>query len=375
MKILKDKAQIDKNMLKRYITNITARELSNLSTPCYYPKTKKNYHEFLSLLKLTDRDIKEFIKRAYKGTKAENFRLVNDVGTNAFLFIMHYFLQENDRQAFLSTLVYFMITQYSRLMHKQIKYCYDDTFKYTLDTITKTHLFAREKTIPNSLYFLSLQVQRGFEKDIKEWNIDGIIAFLSSSRTRISQSVKSFAEHYYRNRKAGYGIKTQIDPMDDDDNPNAYQTQVLKRGQKIVDDITKSITMYKTIDRRAFDEAKNLTKVKTSIATIIANGLSNDKNINNIKILLQLFVKEIKTVDMLCSNKEFYSFVKRLMAVKRTVAQLYFKAQVNILLVEILKSSDFLKIYETYTPQSQFLINSFLAFYITILVRNKVCQI
>jgi len=373
MQILHDKVNPNYNQLKKFITTSAARELSALSEPCYYPKTKRFYFELLNILKIKDKDVKEFVKRTYKGTKAEKFQVVNDVGTNLLVFVMHYFLKSRDQQSFSAAMAYYMVIQYSRLMHKQIKYCYPEVFKYTLDTLTRTHLFFREKSIPNSLYYLSTQMQNAYKDDIKNWDVDRIIHFIQGSRHRISQSVKSFAEAYYRNQKAGAGIKTQGELQDDDDSNN-YQYQVLEKGQKIVDDITKKIISYKVIDRAAFDEAKKISKVKTSIATVIANGLMKEKHYNNIKIALQLFVKEAKTVDMVCGDA-FYKYVKRLMAVKRTVAQLYFKAQINILLIEVLKDAGQLKTYEKYTSQTQFIINSFLAFYLTIMVRRSVCQV
>ena len=374
MEILHAKINPNKAKLKKFITTSAARELSQISTPCYYPKTKRFYFELLNILKIKDKDMKEFVKRTYKGTKAEKFQLTNDVGTNILVFVMHYFLKERDISAFSATMVYFMIIQYARLMYKQIKYCHEDTFKYTLDTLTRTHLFFREKSIPNSLYYLSKQMESNYKDDIKDWDVDRIIAFLSSARTRISQSVKSFAEAYYRNRKSGAMIKTQGEIDDEGENSSSYQYQVLEKGQKIVDDITKKITTYKIIDRKAFDEAKQISKIKTSIATIIANGVTKEKHFNNVKMALQLFVKEAKTVDMVCGDG-FYTYVKRMMAVKRTVAQLYFKAQINILLTYILKDVGFFKTYEKYTSQTQFIINSFLAFYLTIMVRRSVCNV
>jgi len=373
MEILHDKVNPNYNQLKRFITTNAARELSALSEPCYYPKTKRFYFELLNILKIKDKDMKEFVKRTYKGTKAEKFQLTNDVGTNILVFVMHYFLVNKDQSSFSAAMAYFMVIQYSRLMHKQIKYCYPDVFKYTLDTLTRTHLFFREKSIPNSLYYLANQMQGNYRDDIKNWDVDRIIAFLSASRTRISQSVKSFAESYYRNQKAGSAIKTQGEISDDEDSNN-YQYQVLEKGQKIVDDLTKKITSYKIIDRKAFDEAKQISKIKTSVATIIADGVTNEKHYNNVKMALQLFVKEAKTVDMVC-GEGFYVYVKRLMAVKRTVAQLYFKAQINILLIEVLKDAGQIKTYEKYTSQTQFIINSFLAFYLTIMVRRSVCNV
>ena len=373
MKILYDKIDPNYNKLKQFITKSAARELSALSEPCYYPKTKRFYYELLNILKIKDKDMKEFVKRTYKGTKAEKFQLTNDVGTNILVFVMHYFLSKKDMRAFSATMVYFMIIQYSRLMHKQMKYCDTDAFKYTLDSLTRTHLFFREKSIPNSLYYLAKQMQKRYTNDIKAWDVDSIIAFLSSARTRISQSVKSFAEAYYRNHKSGARIKTQGEISDDED-ANNYQYEVLEKGQKIVDDITKKITLYKVIDRKAFDEAKKISKIKTSIATVVANNVSNEKHINNVKLALQLYVKTIKDVDMICGDG-FYTHVKKLMAIKRTIAQLYFKAQINILLIEVLKDSKLLKTYESYTSQTQFIINSFLAFYITIIVRRSICQV
>jgi hypothetical protein len=372
METLHQKINPNKNQLKRFITSNAARELSALSEPCYYPKTKRFYFELLNIMKIKDKDIKEFVKRTYKGTKAEKWNLWRDPATNLLIFIMHYFLKERDQAAYSATMVYYMIIQYARLMNKQIKYCDPDAFKYTLDTLTRTHLFFREKTIPNSLYYLSGQMQNSFTNDFKEWDIERIIAFVSAARHRISQSVKSFAEHYYRNKKSGASIKTQGE--DSDDEANSYQYQVLQKGQKVVDDVTKKITSYKIIDRKSFDEAKKITKIKTSIATIVADGVTNEKHFNNVKIALQLFVKEANSVSMVCGD-DFYKYVKRLMAVKRTVAQLYFKSQINILLLDILKDSKFLKTYENYTPQTQFIINSFLAFYITIMLRRTLCQV
>ena len=68
MEILHDKVNPNYNQLKRFITTNAARELSALSEPCYYPKTKRFYFELLNIWKIKDKDMKEFVKRTYKGT-------------------------------------------------------------------------------------------------------------------------------------------------------------------------------------------------------------------------------------------------------------------------------------------------------------------
>ena len=359
--------------LKQYITRNAARELSALSEPCYYPKTKRVYFELLNASGLNDKDFKKFVLRNYKGTKAEKWALWKDPLTNLMIYIMHLFLKENDVRAFSSSMVFYMIIQYSRLMNKQIRYCDADAFKYTLDTLTRTHLFFREKSIPNSLYYLSNVMQSTYKDDIKEWDVERLILFIGAARHRISQSVKSFAENYYRNKKAGVSIRTQIEPDGgDDDNINSYQIKVVQRGQKVIDDVTRKITSYRVVDRQALEDAKKYSKVKTSIATLIVNEIGNLQYYDDIRMALQLYLKDLKTVDMVCGSN-YSVYVKRLMSIKRTNAQLYFKAQINILLMKIIQNIDYTKVYEKYTSQTQFIINAFLAYYLTGVLKNTLC--
>jgi hypothetical protein len=370
MKDLLSKAKVDLPKLTKYFNRAAANELSSISQPCYYPKTKKFYFDVLHLLKLTDRDVKNFVKRIYKGTKAENWVLWKDPGTNILIFIMYLFLKNKNISGFKSVLLYYMIIQYSRLMNKQIKYCDEAAFSYALDTLTRTHLFFREKSISNALYHLTTQVGKTYEKDIKEWNIDNIIMFISVARHRISQSVKSFAEHYYNAKKHNVGIKTQAEIEDEEGKVQQYK--VLERGQKIIDEVIKKLTVYKVVDRKSFDEAKQLSKIKTSIAVMIADKIKNDKYSNDIKIILQLFLKNITNVNMIC-GKESHTHVRKLMALKRTTDTVYFKSQINVLLIKIINDLEMTNEYNSYTQQTKFIINIFLAYYLTLVLKNILC--
>lgn len=370
MDILKQ-AKINVPQLRNYIKKKAANELSKLSRPCYYPKTKLFYYELLNMLNLNDKDFKEFVKHTIKGSKAEKWKsaLWTDPGTFILLLLMHIFLQNRDKTGFTYTLLYFMIVHYSRLMHRQLQYCNEDVFLYTLDNLTRTHLFFREKSIPNALYHLAKGIEKKFIKEIKEWDKDGLVDFVITARTRISQSVKSFAKHYYRNKEEGSTFKTQEDPNDEENN---YQQQTLQRGQRVVDKIVKKLTVYRTVDRKAFAEAKKLSKAKTSTATIIAQNLIDRKYSEKIKIALQLFLKGVQDADLICGDK-YYKYVKKLMEIKRSKSQIYFKAQINILLKEILEDSGYLEAYNKYTSQTQFTLNLFLAYYLTLVLRHDLC--
>ena len=326
----------------------------------------------LRQFRMTDKDVKDFIKRMYKGTRAEKWNLWRMPDHNLMMFIMHVFLKNRNRAGYEAAMLYYMIRQYSHLMHKHfIRFCDIDLFRYALENLTKTHLFSREKTIGNSLIYLSKQMEKKYTKDIANWNVDVLIDFISASRHRISQSVKSFAEHYYRSQKSGNRIKTH--PEIEDEEGNLLQQLVtLEKGKRVVDETVKKIVVYKTVDRKAFEESKKITKIRSSIGEMILKSLPELKYDTNIRTILQLFVKDVSKPSMLC-GKDFVPYVKKLMAVKRTRSRVYFKQQVNILLLKILKENNFNDTYNSYTSQTQFIINSFLAFYLTGVLRNSIC--
>ena len=370
MEELINKAQINIPQLHRYIKMAAAFELSKLSEPCYYPPLKKPYHEMLRQLRISDPDLKAFIKRMYKGTRAEKWNLWRMPDHNLMLFIMHIFLKNRKKDAYEAAMLYYMIRQYAHLINKQMKYCNVDLFRYALENLTKTHLFSREKTIGNSILYLSKELQKKFTKDIAAWDVDKLIDFISVSRHRISQSVKSFAEHYYRSHKEGTRIKTH--PEADEDPEGMQQLMTLEKGKRVIENTVKKITVYKTIDRKAFDESKKVTKIRSSIADMMIKSLPELKYSENIKTILQLFVKDATKTSFIC-GPGYYKYARRLMSVKRTRSKVYFKQQVNVLVMKILKENDFIGTYNSYTSQTQFIINSFLGHYLTMVLRNTIC--
>jgi hypothetical protein len=373
MDIILSKAKVNLPQLRRAIERLAAKDLSALSEPCYYPRTKKFYFELLNLMNLKDKDFKEFVKRSYKGSKAQKWLFYQDKATNLLILIMHLFLKKRNKAGFHSIVLYHIIVQYSRLMHKQLKYCNPDIFRQTLEGLTKTHLFAREKTISNALYYLSREVHanRKYAEGILEWDIDKIVEFQVVSRTRVSQSIKSFVENYYKVKEKGDIVKTYEEPTGDEEDYRP-EVKIGQRGKKSIDEIVKKFVVYKLIDKKALEESKKISKIKTSIATIITQKLINKKYTDNIRMILQLFVKGLPDVSSICGNK-FYPYIKKLMAVKRTRANVYFKQQVNILLIKVLEDAGHKDVYDSYTTQTQFIINTFLAYYLTIVLRNNLC--
>jgi len=370
MEILLKKANIDKNKLKNYINRAVAFELTKLSEPCYYPPWKKDFNELLYLIGLTSSDLNYFAKRYHVKRVTADY-ILNDTGVNLILFILHYFLLQKDYQSFMTTMILLCIKFYSSRLSIHFKYCNPEIFKMTLDNISKTNLISREKTIPNFLYHIAKAMDRIWKKDIEVFdNPENISKFVYDCRSRIAQTMRSFAELYYKYSDAGItgyssGEEKNLDGETQD-------VESLKKGQRIIEDIVSKITIYKDIDKKAYDEAKKLSRINSHIAEYIVKSLCNTKYTNDLKIIYELYIKDLKNINQLC-GKEFLNYTKSLMNLKRTNQLIYYKKQITKLTEVILINSEYENSYNKLTNQTKFLIQSFTSLYLSIYFRNKIC--
>jgi len=355
--------------LRSYIIRVTSEELSQLSEPCYYPKLHRYYYELLNLCKLTEKELKIFIKDTYFDTKARHFLLINEPYTNLILIMYKYFLDGKDLVAAQTCMIFLHLKFYSSVMNINIKYCNPPVFKAALDNVSRAHLFRREKTIANSLMYLSDQISRAYRKDIEEWDVERIIRLIQEARSRISQSVKSFAKIYYDIAKGKGGYKA---PPEYEEEEEPFSMQAEEQGRRLIDGVVQDITMYKNIDLRARDEAKKLTKISSTTAKRLTEVMGNPKFSENISLCLSLFLRGLKNISNLCKS-DYFDYVRGLMAVKRSTKPIYFKQEVNKLTKLLCAEFRYLSTYEKLSAQSKFMTNLFIAFYITMFLRNKVC--
>lgn len=374
MKELLQKAKINDIQLKSLIVRTVAKNLSSLSQPCFFPELKKNLYELLKVSGLEEKDIRDYARRRWKGRKEAKFSVVIDAASNFYIFLLQYFLQNKDQVAYQHMMVLYMLRQYANLMHKHFKYCNPDAFQYTLETLTKTHLFAREKTISNAIYFMSKEMIRRWTNDLKQDDLDKIGKFMQESRHRISQSVKSFAQTYYIVSEKGLGLKTEELPTDNEDDENSYQEKSAEKGSRVIEDIVSKISIYRYKDITAQEKARTLSKINSSLATQIVNQLNTTKHSDILRLIFKKYIEELSNMKQLC-GKEYEKHVRQLMSLKRTKMKIYFKQQVNILLIELLKDFNYSEKYNSQTNQTQFLINLFLAYYLTMLLRNTLCSV
>lgn len=370
-------AKVDHNKLKQFLMRTTSFELSELSKPCYYPRLKKNYFNLLNLTHLTDKQLKEFAKRFYTKTKffSKTEQLLNlqkDPITNLLIFIMYYFLKNNDMNGYSTTMLYFGIRNYANILNKQIRYCSSEAFKYALENVAKTHLFSREQTIGNALYFMSKEIMRKYTNDIKNGDPDNMGLMINEFRHRISQSVKSFAEIYYNAQESQTGIRNPKE-YEDEESGAKFEEQTQEKYQRVVDNISYKVCVYRHLDKRALNDAKNVTKINLNLATSLANSISNTKYIENVKLILKLFIKDIKQVKTLCNMKEYFKYIREMMSIKRTSSVIYFKQQISELTEKLIIDINYADKYSGLSSQSKYMINLFVGLYITMILKNTLC--
>ena len=363
------KAQIDDTDLKSYAIRTAGNELTKLSEPCYYPEISKHNYQFLHLTNLTDQDIKASFKEFFKEVKTAPLSIHRDPKTLILVFLMYYFLKKKDQAAYISVLLYYVLKAYSNLMHGRIKYCNKDVFRYTLEHMSKTHLFNREKSIAGAMYHIMKEMQNRYSDAFLAKDAEQIGLFISECRSRIRQSITSFQNAYYKFSKEGLKLREPYVGEEGEE----FEYQTLEKRNLLIDNITKSITVYREIDEKALTEAKSLTKIRESISRQIVEELINVKYQENVRTVLDLFVRDIKSTSSMC-GKDFFPYVRSLMAVKKTNKPVYFKQQIYELLVKILKSIKALDTFLGQTPQTKSLHGSFLALYIAMFLRNKICS-
>lgn len=375
MEIINQKIKFNPDKLYRLIAKQVGIDLNGLSEPCYEVRTKVFEAKVYRELGVSKKEMADFAKRTVKGTKGEKNNVIKVPFTFTLAYIYYRFVKANKQKMAEDILLYTLIKHYGSRLHTHLPIkgsCNNDIFRYTIQNITKTHLFYREKTIANALLFLSKVVSRRYYLKIKnnDWDPELIVKYMVESRHRVAQSLKSFMQAYYRYREEGKVIKTQMEPGDEDQR-NLYQTTTANTGKvAAIDKFIKNMFIYKSQDQKAVDEAKRVSRVKSNLAETLISSIHDKSSEENIKIILHSFLKEIIDTKSLCSP-DFFKIVKKLMMVRK-YKDTYLFINLVIQFTDSLLDSTSLATRKL-TQRDKVSLYLFVAFYITISFRNLFC--
>lgn len=373
MNIIEKKIKFNPQRVHLLIARQAGIDINGLSAPCYEVKTKVFEAKVYRELGVSQKDMKDFAVRSVKGTKGEKSKVVKVPFTFTLGYLYYKFIKANKQKMAGDILLYTLIKHYGSRYHVHLPTtCNPDLFRYTIKNMTSTQLFYREKTIANALIFLSKALGKRYYSKIKErdWDPELLSKFMVESRHRVAQSTRNFFRAYYRYSEDKKGISVAREP-EDEDQRNLFQTTTASTGKTVaIEKFIKSMFVYKMYDRKAIDEAKRESRVKSNLAENIIPIIHEKSSQENIKIILTSFLKEILDTKSLCGDN-FFKIIKKLMMVRNFKKSFVFRNLVVDFTGSILNSIN--PTINVMSQRDRISLDVFVAFYITTSFRNLFC--
>ena len=360
-------AKIDDGKIRTILNIIATEELLRLSRPCYRSNLRHSILELLHACALTKQNIEKFAERTWKGRSEENSRVAKDPVSLFIVWLMWHYLNARDLKTFKSALIVYMIRQYSDLFKKYLYSCNEEIFLFTLENITKIHLFFKTGGISEAIQYLCDDLEEKHINDIKNWNLNNISAFIRDSRGRLNQSFRSFANGYYINAKVVKTSGASTEAKEEKITP-----QALGRTKMLTNNVARQICRNGYVDEYAIHDARKLKRIKGSTAISLVRELSNSNRsaqyFGDVKLILELFLR--KAFYNRVPLDKYIRLATDLMSIKRTKQPVYLKQQVRQLLFKLVKNRGIENEIKNLSPQTQSSIAGFLAHYIARVLRN-----
>lgn len=343
-------------LLNRYLTKATSQELSFMLRPCHTPKMVSYYGDIKKYTGIDESDIKDFFNNL-PSSYIKNFAILTDKITSAiFISIIYYLRIKSYNTAKL--LFYFLgIRFHSNNMSKMFKlYCKEGVWESAMNSISQKHLYKVKGGISNSTVYL-IEEEYKKRKPILE-NLDlteqELLLAIYMLRTRLAQSLKSFAETYYKIEKLG-NLTSELDEEGE------TQSDV----NIISDKVSESICTYSSIDKKAVAIALIKSRIRKEIGENLIKNLSKVGLKQEIKFLVMLMYK-FQNLKDLCVETTRMSYVRKLISTNIRIGNYKIKDYI----IEIAYKADDSNEIQTVNRDQ---IALFLIHYFTLYIKKFVC--
>lgn len=268
--------------LNRYISTIIGSELNEISRPCYYPKTIKYKNDLFARLNVKPGDIKAFVKQF--DSDVSKYNMFNDDFTIVLLMSTIYFAKT--KRIELSRLCYLLlaIKFYTSLVHISFpKFCNEDLWSITLTRISPKHLFRDHNGVSNAVVYVSDVLYKKYFSILEknEMSSHEIVRITFDLRSRLSQSVKSFAEMYYSLQKSG--VKGY--PSEGDIGTESTDLHL------VADKISMSMCTFEQVDDKAVEFALTKCGMRRDISYSLISEISSVEYKDRIRFIVVLMGK------------------------------------------------------------------------------------
>lgn len=351
----------------RFILKMISEELSNMSTPCYYPKLVRSFEDVKERLGIRKKDCLDFKINNYN-KKISSFDMMNQEQVIVLSICLIYFARKKDFEA-LKVFYYFLaIKFYYNLFHKHFKFCNDKYYELALNRISKKHLFKIKKGIPNAIVYLADEERKKYEKILGDprFDIEMLVKLLYALRMRISQSLKSFAESYYRVQQEEV---TKKGSRESDSPPQTASTGIdrVESSFMALDKISAMICTYSHIDEDCLEYAITKSGIRRSTGNDIIKEVSQVENKENVYFIYVLIYKMLNNkIKDLCNERGRIQLIAMIDSGKKILDKYSIKEEMIKLVNSLPSSYIFKNIYER-----QIII--FLSHYFTLYLKRRIC--
>jgi hypothetical protein len=344
----------DDSKVYRYISKILGNELTETSKPCHKPKLIKYFSDLQYILGIDNDKIKEFVSGIVV-PYPHIFKIYKDKFTVLLLIATIYYTRKGKFDIAKSFFTFLNLKFYSSRIHKHFpKFCNGDLWILTLDKLSPKHLFKTKKGIPNTiLYIAEFDYNKNKDKLKSEKLQDKILGdIVYGLRTKIAQSVKSFAQLYHSMYEAGLS-KT-----------SSGEDQI--GGAKLIaDKISMTMCTFGQIDKGALSKAIIQSRLRKDLSISIVSQFSTSEYKDKIRFII-LLISRVGDFKDICIETNRLKLIRRINSNYKISGQYSIKAEIKNLLYSLESGYQLKNIYESQ------LIN-FFSNYITLFIGSRIC--
>lgn len=347
----------EENKLIRYVTKRVGLELSSITKPCYYLKITKFWKDISYLTGIEKTEIREF-KKKVPGKYHVRKVLIND----STILVLHSFVHFlNQKKYESSKLMFYLLALkfYGNLTHRYFEtFCNPELWNLSLEKLSTKHLFVKKGGISNAIIYLSdVEFEKSLDKIKKLRNEDDEWDFLNdlvySLRTRINQSMRSFANIYYELQK-DKTLVVKSEPEDEEQQGDLSQ---------LIDKVSISISTHEEIDKSSLVKSIDKSGLRTEIGVYIVKKISYVSAREDIRFILIL-------MDRIVPLKELRVERKRNLLIRKILSKIKIqKYYIYSLMLDLIDKVD--DEYVTKTIDKNQLV-VFISNYLTLYVQQRV---
>jgi len=308
----------DMDNIRRWLIKTTAIELSNIIKSCYMPKINRYFKDFSFLLgNIEKENIQNFMSQL--DNKYRKFNLLADPFTISILMLITESAKRNNKDVVKLSILFLAIKFYASLVHILFpKFCSDEVWKYTLTTISSKNLIRDKGNTGNFVRYIAEDIIRKHFNRLYHYQIrdSDMIAFIIELRTRLAQSLYSFARNYYNN----IHNKSLINKAEE----NIEEENILKLKEIINDACNSS-----RIDEKIIYDASKRSNIKLEIAKYIITELLSPVYINDWVFIINLYTKVSGGIKNICVDKSIIYYTNLIAIGKANVSKYNIRQQIE----------------------------------------------